>query len=234
MRWKTWFDWWIGRPVDLIDERYYLEITSSFLALIHFILTDWSLDLNELIERDWFACINWLHDFMLCDSLICLNHWLHNLLGWSHCMYTTLALTIDWLRSLMSVKGRMKLMSSLWWIVLIWLINYLDLIDWPDPIDGKKKVVIWSLVGDCAFVWWNERSNHWPTHDGPAGYRPAGHEHMSRDTIRRHTMVQRVWDHQDMLLERCSDVMYNHNHVCRTCASRFATSRHCQQFHCTL
>ena len=37
------------------------------------------------------------------------------------------------------------------------------------------------------------------SHNGPAGFRPAGHEHMSRHAGRLHTMFQHVKDQLDML-----------------------------------
>ena len=37
------------------------------------------------------------------------------------------------------------------------------------------------------------------SHNDPAGFRPAGDEHMSRHARRPHTMVQHVKDQLDML-----------------------------------
>ena len=97
MRWKTWCDWWIGRLVDLIDERYYLELTSRVVSLIHFILTAWSLHLNEIIAREWFENIKWfmiswyvihwfvwLIDYMIwsVDRIVCIRPRLERLTGW--------------------------------------------------------------------------------------------------------------------------------------------------------
>ena len=93
----TWCDWWIGRLVDLIGERYYLEVTSRVVPLIHFILTAWSLHFNEMIAREWFENIKrfmiswyvihwfvWLIDYMIwsVDRIVCIRPRLERLTGW--------------------------------------------------------------------------------------------------------------------------------------------------------